>query len=718
MKLFVKRREGIIVKKTITKISGNLLLCLLICSMIIGFFSGNTSQAASISLIKSGGWHESAFVEWGLVNGAKGYNVYIKTSGASDSAYIQIDNELIRQYSSYWRADAVGLGVGNYIMKVEVLLQDGSKLNAVTNTLTVTKYDRSGFAFSTDSTYKSGSGAYKEDGTLKAGTKVLYITSKNDKTVTLDVIVSSSGKLQTGIGIADILTLRQKGYDQTPLAIRFIGKITDSDLSGQLNSSGYLQLKGKSSYSEMNITLEGIGIDATAYGWGILIRYCGNVEVRNLGIMLFPDDGISLDTGNCNVWVHNNDIFYGKAGSDADQAKGDGSADIKGASTYVTLSYNHFWDSGKSSLCGMSDSTEFFVTYHHNWYDHSDSRHPRIRVATVHIYNNFFDGISKYGIGTTNGSSAFVEANYFRHCKYPMMSSLQGTDALGEGTFSGENGGMIKAYNNIVTGAGSLIYANSNSGTTNANSTSFDAYLALSRNESVPGSYKTKAGGTTYNNFDIIKDLGARQTDIDNVNNVETIVTANAGRMNQGDFVWEFNDSVDDTSYDINVPLMNKIKNYTSNLVSVGGNSSGTVPTVTPTTAPTLTPSVTPTIVPTTTPAPTPGAGLYVHNFTKDGKNSSFFTIVGNLSTDKGTVTYDGLTLTQCLKMETSTNIQFTISQTATLKLVFNSSDGVKVKVDGVSYTMSNGLVTVSLNAGTHTITKADVTNLFYIELR
>ena len=129
----------------------------------------------------------------------------------------------------------------------------------------------------------------------------------------------------------------------------------------------------------------------------------------------------------------------------------------------------------------MSDSSEFLVTYHHNWFDHSDSRHPRIRVATVHIYNNYFDGNSKYGVGTTKGSSAFVEANYFRNCKYPMMSSLQGTDALGDGTFSGENGGMIKAYNNKIEGADSIIYANSDAGTTAANSTEFDAYLASSR---------------------------------------------------------------------------------------------------------------------------------------------------------------------------------------------------------------------------------------------
>lgn len=70
------------------------------------------------------------------------------------------------------------------------------------------------------------------------------------------------------------------------------------------------------------MTFEGIGDDAYAYGWGMLLRYVGNVEVRNLGVMLFPDDGISMDTGNVNVWVHNNDIFYGTAGEMQIRQKG------------------------------------------------------------------------------------------------------------------------------------------------------------------------------------------------------------------------------------------------------------------------------------------------------------------------------------------------------------------------------------------------------------
>lgn len=529
------------------------------------------ASVAGISLTESGGWFESAYIKWNPASNAISYKVYIKPSTAGDSAYVQLDDELIRKYPTYWRADAVGLAAGKYIMKAEAILTNNTKESIVSGVITVKANDRTGFAFSHDSQYKSGSGAYGENGILKENAQVIYVTSETAKTVSLDVKVNSSGKKQTGTGIGEILTLRQKGYDTTPLAIRFIGQVTDSNMAGELNSNGYLEVKGKASYKEMNMTLEGIGDDATAYGWGILIRNCGNLEIRNLGIMLFPDDGISLDTANCNVWVHNNDIFYGKAGSDADQAKGDGSADVKSGSTYVTLSYNHFWDSGKCSLCGMKDTAEFFVTYHHNWYDHSDSRHPRIRAASVHIYNNYFDGNAKYGVGVTKGSSAFVESNYFRQCKYPMMSSLQGTDALGQGTFSGENGGMIKAFNNRIENASSLIYANSDEGTTGKNTVSFDAYLASARNETVPSLYKTIAGSTVYNNFDTGKDIGVSLSDIDPVNNVEGIVTTSAGRFNQGDFTWKFNNAVDDTSSDLNTALMSKIRSYTTNLISVGG---------------------------------------------------------------------------------------------------------------------------------------------------
>ncbi|WP_238918998.1 pectate lyase [Clostridium sp. YIM B02555] len=515
----------------------------------------------SVSILDSEGWLESASVEWSPVEEASGYNVYYKAANGSDSTYKQLDNQLIRKYQSYFRADVLGLAQGNYVIKIVPIInnQEASSSQAITKTLKVDANTREGFAFSKQSSMGTGSGGYKDDGTVASNAKILYITASNVNTITADVITNAKGSKTTCTGIVNILAARQKGYDKSPLIIRMVGEIKGSDING-LNSSGYLQLKGC-----YNVTLEGVGEDATVYGWGILVRNAHNVEVRNLGIMMFPDDGVSLDTDNENIWVHNNDFFYGAPGSDADQVKGDGSCDIKQTSTYVTVSYNHFHDSGKSSLCGMSDTNNFFVTYHHNWFDHSDSRHPRIRVGSVHVYNNYFDGNSKYGVGVTKGSSVFVEGNYFRNCKYPMLSSLQGSDIYEnpKGGFSGEAGGIIKAYNNQIVGETRLVYANQDAN-------QFDAYLASSRNEAVPSTYKTVSGGNTYNNFDTASSMYSYTPDSPEA--AKDKVTAYAGRVDGGDFKWTFTDA-DDADHSINTELKDKIVNYTSDLVAVGGNS-------------------------------------------------------------------------------------------------------------------------------------------------
>ena len=460
--------------------------------------------------------------------------------------------------------------------------------------LNVTNYDRSGFAFSSDSKFKTGSGAYNDDGTLKSNAKVIYVTADTAKSVKADIITGSNGKVQTLEGFQAIINAKQKGLDTTPLDFRIIGEITLDDMDSIGSSSEGLQVKGKNSYSEMNITIEGVGEDATINGFGFLIRNSGNVELRNFGIFNCLDDSVSIDTDNCNLWIHNLDLFYGQAGGASDQAKGDGTIDIKADSQYVTISYNHLFDNGKTSLCGMtSESGPNYITYHHNWFDHSDSRHPRIRTMSVHVYNNYYDGIAKYGVGAAKDSSAFVESNYFRNCKHPMLSSKQGSDImanektgvadfLAKGTFSGQNGGIIKAYNNIIigsnanekTGGVEPVYYDSADTSTNGAATQFDAYLVSSRNETVPSSVKALVGGSTYTNFDTQVDIGVTESDINPVENVPTVVTASAGRMNGGDFKWTFPDS-EDTNYAVIPELKSAVTNYKTTLVSVGGTTSG-----------------------------------------------------------------------------------------------------------------------------------------------
>lgn len=105
----------------------------------------------------------------------------------------------------------------------------------------------------------------------------------------------------------------------------------------------------------------------------------------------------------------------------------------------------------------------------------------------------------------------------------------------------------------------------------------------------------------------------------------------------------------------------------------------------------------------------------YIHNFTSDGLSDNYFNITGNLSTIKGSIEYNGLTLTQCLKIETNTNIKF--NGAGVLTLVFGQANS-NIIIDGTEYVADeNGVLTVDLVNGSHIITKSDVANLYYMSL-
>lgn len=540
-----------------------------------------TPMKAAVTITKAAGWFETAYVEWTKEAGYS-YNVYV--SPVSSDSWTKLDTELVREYYTYGRADALGLKAGSYKMKV-VPVQGDAEITAdaaETGPLAVIAHDRGGFAHfkSSSSTFnpENGVGAYKNDGTLKDGAKVIYVTADNAKTVTTEVITNNKGGKTTGMGFQNILDLYQKGYDKTPITFRIIGTVKKENLDGYSSSSEGVQIKGKGNYSEMNITIEGVGNDATVHGFGFLLRNACSVEFRNFGIMCCMDDAVSMDTNNSNLWIHNLDLFYGNAGGASDQAKGDGTLDIKGNSQYCTMSYNHLWDSGKSSLCGMtSESGPNYITYHHNWFDHSDSRHPRIRTMSVHIYNNYFDGNAKYGVGAAKQSDAFVENNYFRNCKYPMLISKQGSDihnGVGsadqtKGAFSDEDGGIIKAFGNLIEGGNFQAWT-----ADGTNNTHFDAYVVANKSDQVPSTVKALQGGHTYNNFDTDASLMYTGYTCHTASEVKDVVTGEygAGRCNHGDFSWTFGAN-EDTNYGVIAALKTKIVNYKSTLVGFFGKT-------------------------------------------------------------------------------------------------------------------------------------------------
>lgn len=657
------------------------------------------NPAGVIQITEAKGWQESAYLKWAPFEGASSYNVYVDGK--------KIDAQLIRQYASYYRADVLGLKAGTYSVKVVPVNAEGTEIagaNTASN-LVVKSYNREGFAhFKYD-----GVGAYNNDGTLKAGAKVLYITAKTAKTVSTTV---NTGKPETITGLQAIIDAYQKGEDTTPIAFRIIGKVSLSDLDGISSSEEGLQIKGKGAHSVMNMTVEGVGDDATVYGFGFLLRNTKSVEFRNFAIMRCLDDAMSLDTDNSHVWIHNMDLFYGKKGGAADQAKGDGTVDIKGDSQYITVAYNRFWDNGKASMCGMkSESGPNYITYHHNWFDHSDSRMARIRTMSVHMYNNYYQHNDVYGIGATSGSSVFMESNYFDATKRPIMSSLQGTDAKGDGTFSGENGGLIKAYGNV--------FANKPENFSyipySENNTSFDAYEVSDPSEQVPTSVKTLVGGTSYNNFDTNSSLMYAYA-ADKAEDVPSIVEGfyGAGRLNHGDIDFVIPDeTVVTNGHQQPWPALASIlDSYTSGVVKVfgesnasgdggsteGGSTGGSTGEGGETGGSGEGGSTV-----------TPIEGTVICSFAGGQASNSSFTVTGNFKNSTTGVSVDGNTYKDYLKLESSAG---TVSFKTTAKMQMTCYTGdtkAKLKIDGADVTgdTTKGVVTVTLEAGDHSIAKA-----------
>lgn len=674
--------------------------------------SGEVTEKG-ITITESKGWQESAYAKWSLLSSAKTYNVYVK--GGQYADYTKVDEQLVRNYGSYGRVDVVGLKAGNYSLKVVAVGTDGKEMAAhgIADNLKVVNYDRQGFAHKG---VRDGVGAYNNDGTLKAGAKVLYVTKNTFKTIKASLSDGKKDVEYTGIG--DILLAKQKGTDSIPIAVRIIGEIKTADAGDQLKTDQKgLLLKGNSEATKMNVTIEGIGDDACFHGFGLGIINGTGVEVRNMAFFYQGSSNDNMEIkGTHHIWVHNNDYFYGEQGG-GDHGKGDGALDSKDGATFCTFSYNHFHDTGKSNLCGMkSETVDNLICYHHNWFDHSDSRHPRVRTSSVHVWNNYYDGVAKYGIGVTMGASVFVESNYFRNTKYPMMISKQGTDAKGDGTFSGEAGGVLKSYGNIFAEKGShFSYV-----TWKQSNTDFDAYEVASPSEKVPATVVAKAGGTSYNNFDTDASKMYTYTP-DATVDIPAKVTGfyGAGRLNQGDIHYTFNNATDDADYGRCAGLDAILSSYKTSLVGIFGDenaSSGeTGGTVTPTPTPDPTPGPTP-----DTPAV---EGTVTCSFSYNSTTKTFgisnpaFTQTGSKSNyTKEETTVDGVTYKASAKMESGTEISFTTTSKMTLSIYFGTgSKAQNVKVDGTKIT--GNPASVVLEAGAHKISKADSATIALIKL-
>lgn len=245
------------------------------------------------------------------------------------------------------------------------------------------------------------------------------------------------------------LYLREKNKSTTPAIVWLSGTFTKND--GRATSSPWFDIKRTS-----NITIYGTD-DFVMENVGFFLNEAKNIIIRNIYIKMPKADngadGISMQESE-NVWVDH--CTFESVNQTHDYE--DGSCDVTHATRAVTVSWSRFIKTQKTCLVGHSNSAtadkDITVTFHHNFFDNSSSRHPRVRFGRAHVYNNFYDGCTTYGAGSAYGAMVLVEHNCFDGvalptdiCTYPAkpsgsswVSNLQGSVA----------GYLYECYNEYV----------------------------------------------------------------------------------------------------------------------------------------------------------------------------------------------------------------------------------------------------------------------------
>ncbi|MEV1285946.1 polysaccharide lyase family 1 protein [Micromonospora sp. NPDC049679] len=229
----------------------------------------------------------------------------------------------------------------------------------------------------------------------------------------------------------------------------------DPAVWGRINPTGALeQARVRSVANQTRQTQINVGPNTTVIGLrgaaltGLTLMLDGanNVIVRNINFVdsrdCFPQwsptdgeagnwnsqyDQISVRRSE-NVWLDHNTFTDGD-NPDSGQPVyfgrpyqvHDGSADITHTASHVTVSYNTFGARDKTMLIGSSNTVgpdvgRLKVTLHHNLFNGSFQRLPRVRFGQVDIYNNYYklSGESfSYAWGAGVQSAIYAENNAF-----------------------------------------------------------------------------------------------------------------------------------------------------------------------------------------------------------------------------------------------------------------------------------------------------------------
>ena len=197
-----------------------------------------------------------------------------------------------------------------------------------------------------------------------------------------------------------------------------------------------------------NKTLLGIGSDALLDGIGLELKDgVNNIIIQNLKLTMTGftyrgeddpngteessiwdydgDEGrpqIKMNDGDCihitnnvkNVWIDHCELYNEDPAIQTNQDLYDGLIDVKRGCQFITVSWCYIHDHYKCSLVGSSasDTYDWKITYHHNYYRNIRGRTPSYRGGTGHIFNNYWERCGE-GVNARQRSSVYVEHNDF-----------------------------------------------------------------------------------------------------------------------------------------------------------------------------------------------------------------------------------------------------------------------------------------------------------------
>jgi len=201
--------------------------------------------------------------------------------------------------------------------------------------------------------------------------------------------------------------------------------IPDPCTQWQKAAGTIVEIKNKS-----NITIQ--GANGSAANFGLAIKAAAtNVIIRNMtiGLLAGSIDAIGIEGQSSKypgyIWIDHNTLFSSLVEcTGAGDLEFDGLVDNKAGAHHITYSYNYMHDHHKVGLIGSSDSdsSDRYITFHHNYYYNVGSRLPLQRGGYTHLYNNLYSGVTASGINVRMGGYSLIESNYFENAKNPVTS--------------------------------------------------------------------------------------------------------------------------------------------------------------------------------------------------------------------------------------------------------------------------------------------------------